>query len=75
VNLISSGLNRSVREREKHTLDFNKMKLKLDTYDLHFEELSDKQRMELIKELIFTAADVQEFQQKAVKIITHLEID
>jgi len=51
------------------------MKLKLDTSDLHLEDLSDKQRMELIKELIFTAADAQEFQVKILKAVEKLEVD
>lgn len=50
------------------------MKLTIDTY-FALEELTDKKRLELIIELINTASNAQEFQDKVLKAVEKLEID
>lgn len=50
------------------------MKLTIDT-EYALEDLSDKKRLELIIELILTAPNAQEFQDKVIKAVQKLEID
>ena len=50
------------------------MKIRIET-DYIWDDLSDKQREQLVIELIMTAPDAQEFQNKIIKKLNKLNID
>jgi len=52
-----------------------KITFDLDSYMYQFDELSDKQRLELVKRLIFSAPNAHEFWEKFKKAGKELEED
>lgn len=46
------------------------LKFRLETFRQLFEDLNDKQRMELIKSLIWTSPDMHLFHYKAVQTLS-----